>query len=155
MNEIKIMLADVSDAEALADVSKRAFHSDVNCGGIGEGGPPGYDSPQWQAMIMRKAKYYKIQLGEKTIGGAIVFSKGKSHFYLGRIFIDPAYHRKGIGTRAMDLVLKAFPSAKKWSLETPPWNSRTREFYSKRGFRKIGESKEDVFFEKVMKETGE
>jgi ribosomal protein S18 acetylase RimI-like enzyme len=151
MDEIEMVLAEPIDAEILANISKRAFHSDIICGGKGNGGPPGYDSPQWQSFIMNKSKYFKILLAKKIIGGVIVFIKGKGHYYLGRIFIDPSYHRKGIGTKAMQLVQSEFPLAHKWTLETPPWNSRTKEFYKKQGFQIIGENKEDVYFEKVMK----
>ena len=151
MNDIELTRADPADAVELADISKRAFHSDVQCGGVGEGGPPGYDSPEWQALIMGKSHYFKILLDGKMVGGAIVFPKGDLHCYLGRIFIDPLYHRKGVGTKVMRRIIGEYPSAKKWSLETPPWNSRTREFYRKQGFRIIDESAEDVFFEKILK----
>ena len=150
MSVISLELAKRSDAEALAQISRRAFHSDADCGGKGEGGPPGYDSHQWQASIMRKAAYYKIQVDGKIAGGAIVFNKGHGHYYLGRVFLDPAYHRQGIGLEAMRLLYEQFPAAQKWTLETPPWNTRTRNFYLKLGFRVVKETRDDVFFEKVM-----
>ena len=34
---------------------------------------------------------------------------------------------------------KEFPLAKKWTLGTPAWNSRTRHFYKKVGFAEVGE----------------
>jgi RimJ/RimL family protein N-acetyltransferase len=148
MDHLTLARAEARDAEELAAISKRAFHSDVTCGGVGEGGPPGYDSPQWQAYIMGKGKYFNILLDGKLIGGAIVFPKGKDHFYLGRIFLDPSCHRKGLGTKAMQLLMGEFPAAGKWSLETPPWNTRTRAFYARQGFRIVGETSDDLFFEK-------
>jgi len=148
MNDIHIFLSKPDDGEILVNVSKRAFHSDVNFGGVGEGGPPGYDSPQWQIMMMGKSDYYKITLNGKIIGGAIVFRKSKRIYYLGRIFIDPEYHRKGFGKEAMQLIMDKYPFAKKWTLETPPWNTRTREFYKKQGFTITSETNEDLFFEK-------
>jgi ribosomal protein S18 acetylase RimI-like enzyme len=148
MGELGLDRAKPADADELAEISRRAFHSDVNCGGVGEGGPPGYDSPQWQKFIMGKGKYFKFLLDGKLIGGAIVFPQGRGHFHLGRIFLDPACHRKGLGTKAMRLVMEEFPSAEKWSLETPPWNTRTRAFYLQQGFRIVGETQDDLFLEK-------
>jgi RimJ/RimL family protein N-acetyltransferase len=143
-------IATPSDANTLAEISKRAFHSDITCGGQSEGGPPGYESAQWQAFIMKKSKYYTFSIGELIVGGAIVFNKGKGHYYLGRIFIDPEYHRKGIGTEAMQLLLRKYSDARRWTLETPPWNIRTKAFYQKLGFIIIRESSEDLLFEKIM-----
>jgi RimJ/RimL family protein N-acetyltransferase len=150
MNKLSVTIAYPSDANVLAEISKRAFLSDVVCGGKGEGGPPGYESAQWQVFMMKKSKYHKFTVGDVTIGGAIVINKSKGHYYLGRIFIDPKYHRKGIGTEAMQLLLGNYPDARRWTLETPPWNIRTKAFYEKLGFRIIGESSQDLFFEKIM-----
>jgi ribosomal protein S18 acetylase RimI-like enzyme len=151
MDNLQILRAKTQDSTVLAEISKRSFHSDVICGGVGEGGPPGYDSTQWQSMIMKKSDYYKVMMEGTIIGGIIIFHKEAGHYYLGRIFLDPEFHRKGIGTKVMQLIINQYPFAKKWTLETPPWNTRTREFYKKQGFVVVGENNEDLFFEKVMK----
>jgi len=149
MEKMTLRLANPKDASALAELSKRAFHTDIICGGQGEGGPPGYDSPVWQARMMKRSKYYKFLLGERIIGGAIVIQKGIDQYCIGRIFIDPDQHRKGLGVEAMNLLFAQYPQAKKWTLETPPWNERTKAFYLKLGFTIVGETKEDIFFEKI------
>ena len=150
MPGISLELADRSDAKVLAWISKRAFDTDVICGASSEGGPPGYDLPGWQAMIMRTARYFKILVDGEIVGGAIVFDKGRGHYDLGRIFLDPAHHRQGIGLAAMHLLFEQFPAAQQWTLETPPWNTRTRSFYHKLGFQIVKETQHDVFFKKVM-----
>jgi len=125
------------DVPILAEVSKRAFHSDVNCGGSGEGGPPGYDSAEWQAQMMSYEPiiYYKVSYNDTIIGGLIVWVQGEGKYNLCRIYIDPEFHNQGIGTQAMNFVLQAFPDAKIWTLDTPAWNRRTRYFYEKLGFK--------------------
>ena len=50
----------------------------------------------------------------------------------------------------MEELLAAYPEARVWRLETPPWNQRTRAFYKKLGFRVVRETAEDVFFQKMM-----
>jgi RimJ/RimL family protein N-acetyltransferase len=102
------------------------------------GGPPGYKSAAWQAKMMHLGDYFKIILEDHLIGGIIVFRKGTRHYELGRIFIDPAYQNRGIGTQAFAFLWKEYPLAKRWTLGTPAWNQRTRHFYKKVGFTEIG-----------------
>jgi RimJ/RimL family protein N-acetyltransferase len=144
-----------SDAEALATASKLAFHEDVNYGAPGPpGGPPGYDSAAWQKRMMGLGEYYTILVSEpgtrsQVIGGMIVFRKAAREYELGRIFITPAYQNQGIGTEAFDFLWQTYPLSKRWTLGTPKWNRRTRHFYSKVGFREIGEDAHDgVLFER-------
>lgn len=149
---LTLELAQPDDAAALADISRRAFETDSAVGGTGPGGPPGYDTAAWQRSMMTKASaYWKLLLDGQLIGGAIVFSYPRGRYYLARIFLDPDYHRQGLGLRAMEALLAAYPEARVWRLETPPWNQRTRAFYKKLGFRVVRETAEDVFFQKTMR----
>jgi RimJ/RimL family protein N-acetyltransferase len=138
-NDIRFRKARPSDAEALALASERAFHSDVDCGAPGVGGPPGYASAAWQTRIMRIAEYYAILSGERIVGGIIVFRKKTREYELGRIFVDPDVQNQGIGTEAFAFLWRTYPLAKRWTLGTPAWNRRTRHFYKKVGFVEIGE----------------
>ena len=135
----RFVRARPGDAAALAAISERAFHSDIDCGAPGLGGPPGYSSAEWQRRMMRVAKYYKIVDGAHLVGGFIVFPKEPRCYELGRIFVDPAFQNQGFGTLAFEFLWKEFPLAKKWTLGTPAWNCRTRHFYTKVGFSEIGE----------------
>ena len=101
-------------------------------------------------MMTKASAYWKLLLDGQLIGGAIVFSYPRGRYYLARIFLDPDYFRQGLGLRAMDALLAAYPEARVWRLETPPWNRRTRAFYEKLGFRVVRETAEDVFFQKMM-----
>lgn len=148
---LRLELAGPDDAEALTAISKRAFDTDVDVGKARKGGPPGYSSVKWQTdMIGRASAYWKILLDEELIGGAIVISHPRGRYYLARIFIDPDHHRRGLGLRTMRLLFDAYPEARLWNLETPPWNTRTRAFYEKLGFEIIRETEDDVFYKKVM-----
>ena len=85
------------DAEQLARVSERAFHSDIHCGAPGVGGPPGYKSADWQKRMMRAGQYYRITLDGQIVGGFIIFPKEPRCYELGRIFVDPDVQNQGIG----------------------------------------------------------
>jgi GNAT superfamily N-acetyltransferase len=146
---IRFERARPGDADALALASERAFHSDIHCGAPGIGGPPGYDSAEWQRRMMRLAQYYKILADDQIIGGIIVFRKGTREYELGRIFVDPDFQNQGIGTQAFEFLWEEFPLAKKWILETPAWNRRTRHFYRKVGFVEVGtEGVDGIRFER-------
>jgi replication factor A1 len=60
------------------------------------------------------------------------------HYEIMGVFVDPDYHRKGIGKRSFEIILKMYPDAKKWTLDTPDWNIRTKNFYEKLGFVQYG-----------------
>lgn len=136
---VRFMKATSRDAEKLASASKSAFENDIHYGapvhGGKAGGPPGYQSPDWQRRMMRMGSYYKILVDNQIVGGFIVFPGAIREYYLGRVFIHPGFQNQGIGTRAMSFMFDEFPLAKSWTVDTPSWNQRTRHFYEKSGFQ--------------------
>lgn len=150
---IRFEKAKPQDAKELAAVSWRTFDDDVHYGAPGPGGPPGYRSDPWQSKMMRVGKYYKIVKDLRIIGGFIVFPQDDGHCELGRIFIDPNYQNQGIGAQAFDFLWREFPVARRWTLDTPEWNRRTRHFYAKVGFVETGREEPDgIRFEKRVAE---
>jgi len=153
-NSITIHRAKIEDASTLTETCKRAFDSDSECGSPGPGGPPGYDSVEWNAdkIKNRYLQYYKILNGPEIVGGLIVGDRGQDYQVCERIWIDPNQMRKGMGTKAFDLIWKRYPSADLWVLGTPEWNTRTNPFYQSIGFTKIGKTHEyswdGIFYEK-------
>lgn len=135
---VKIEKAALSDAKILAELSKKAFHTDKEIGGFEEpGGPPGYDSPNFQIWVMENLTYYKILYEDNIVGGIFLNSRMANHYILERIFVDPRYHNKGIATKAMHSLFNEYPDIL-WTLGTPEWNVRTRHFYERLGFKQIG-----------------
>jgi GNAT superfamily N-acetyltransferase len=152
---IRFLKARAADAQTLAQVSKRAFDSDVHCGAPGPGGPPGYDSAEWQRRMMRVGQYYKIVQDGRIVGGIIVFPQRPRHYELGRIFVDPDVQNQGIGARAFEFLWETYPLAKRWTLGTPAWNRRTRHFYRKLGFVEVGiDGHDGIRFEKQITQSG-
>ena len=137
-DRISIVPAEKEDAVTLAKICKKAFDSDAEVGAPGPGGPPGYDSPEAQVRFMKFLDYYKILLDDKIVGGIMIDSGGKNHMVLERIFVDPEYHRRGIGTQACELLWDCYPDVTLWTLGTPEWNVRTKDFYEKLGFIQVG-----------------
>ena len=81
---------------------------------------------------------YQAMIGKDLVGAAIVFpDETENSVYIGRIFIDSIYHRKGYGIRLMDCIEKDFPWAAAFHLDTPCWNERTNAFYRRLCYRII------------------
>jgi len=140
MSLITIEHAEPEDAERLADISKRAFDSDIEVGAPGEGGPPGYDSPDHQRQMIenKSGDYLKILYDGKIVGSTTVWRVSDTHYEIFNVFVDPDYHRKGIGKESFRLIMEKYPQAKKWTLDTPVWNTRTKSYYERLDFTQYG-----------------
>jgi GNAT superfamily N-acetyltransferase len=142
--EVEISPATAGDVPALVETQIRAFHDDARrfglaVGGGEPGGPPGYDSPAWQAKMMSIGRYYAIRLEGSVIGGMIVFARGAGRLNLGRIWIDPDFQNLGIGRAAIDYLHRVVGPGCVWTLDTPAWAIRNHHVYESTGYRKVGE----------------
>ena len=138
--EVSVEKAVPEDAGILADISKRAFDSDVEVGAPGEGGPDGYDSIQAHRRDTESTRldYLKVLYNGKIVGGMRVYKMGEGHYEIFGVFIDPDYHRKGIGKKSFEMILNRYPDGMRWTLDTPNWNIRTKNFYEGLGFVQYG-----------------
>jgi RimJ/RimL family protein N-acetyltransferase len=141
---VEIRLATAADVPALVATQARAFHDDSRRFGLaadgGEpGGPPGYDSPGWQARMMKVGRYYAIRSEGTLVGGMIVFAAGRGRLNLGRIWIDPDHQNLGLGRAAMDYLHRVVGLGCIWTLETPGWAVRNQHVYESIGYVKVGE----------------
>lgn len=155
-NPVTIQFAESIDADDLTKTCKKAFDSDVDYGEPGPGGPPGYASIEWNLdkIKNRWLQYYKILDDSEIVGGFIVGDRGPGYQACERIWVDPDKMRKGIGTKAFELVWKQYQSADLWVLGTPEWNTRTNPFYQSIGFKQIGKthdySWDGIYYEKRL-----
>lgn len=152
MDKLKYEPAQKDDIQDLINISISAFHSDYEFSAQNEtGGPPGYDSVDFHSKMLRVSEaFYKILFEDRIIGGIFIFQKSETHMELGRIFIDPEYFRKGIGTRSINYLFKKYPHIKRWTLDTPKWNVRTKNFYERAGFQIEHEDNEFYYFSKDL-----
>ncbi len=97
---------------------------------------------------------YQAMIDNDLVGAAIIFpDETGNSVYIGRIFIDSVYHRKGYGIRLMDCIEKNFPCAVEFHLDTPCWNKRTNAFYKRLGYRILKVADGFVFYRKRKSET--
>lgn len=157
--EFSIARAAMEDASILTETCKRAFDSDAEFGASGPGGPPGYDSLDWNKRILGNEylQYYKILHDDEIVGGFIAGDRGPGYQVCERIWITPENMRKGLGRKTFEVIWEKYPAADLWVLGTPEWNTRTNPFYQSLGFRKIGLTHDyptwnGIYYEKRMKE---
>ncbi len=148
-----IVRAEGKQIEKIVDMSVRAFETDVNVGGTEGDCPPGYDSMEWHKQMAQDGHLYQAMIENDPVGAAILFPDEKEKsVYIGRIFIDSAYHRKGYGIRLMDCIEKHFPWAAEFDLDTPCWNERTNAFYKRLGYKIIKTEDGFNFYRKRVSE---
>lgn len=149
-----IVKASADQIEKIVDMSVRAFETDVNVGGAEGDCPPEFDSLEWHKQMALEGHLYQAMVDQDLVGAAIVFpDDAGDSVYIGRIFIDSTYHRKGYGILLMECIENSFPSAVEFNLDTPCWNERTNAFYGKLGYRIV--KVEDGFnFYRKRREAG-
>jgi ribosomal protein S18 acetylase RimI-like enzyme len=138
-NNVRFQLIGDGDAEALAEISRRAFDNDSEYGAPGPGGPPGYDSVAWQRRMSQRGRFFKVIEEDRIVGGFVVFRLEDGGVELGRVFIEPDCQNRGIGSEVLRYVEGVFPATARVVVDTPGWNLRNQHFYEKAGFVKIGE----------------
>ena len=148
-NGMYIVRAEANQVEKIVDMSIRAFETDVNVGGVKGDCPPGFDSVEWHQQMAREGHLYQAMIENDLVGAAVLFpDETKRSVYIGRIFIDSVYHRKGYGIRLMECIEKNFACAAEFNLDTPCWNVRTNAFYKRLGYRIIRVEDGFVFYQK-------
>lgn len=149
---MKLEKAEKKQIEAIISMSKRAFETDVEVGGVSGDYPPEYDSVIWHEQMLMEDHLYQAVEGGRIVGVAILFwNEAEENLYIGRIFIDSAYHRKGYGILLVECIESLYPNVKKIELDTPLWNIRTNSFYKKLGYIEIKQEDGFVFYQKRLK----
>lgn len=145
MTQMELTFQEIAedDVPALTEVMTRAFDDDARKHlGQEKGGPEGYDDGgffrQW-LFPYEQSKGWKILLGDRVIGGLIVWILERGENILGTIFVDPDYQDRGVGTRAWAYVEETYPDTASWTLHTPGYAAKNHHFYEKCGFAKVGE----------------
>lgn len=146
-----IKKVEQNQIENIVDMSVRAFETDMNVGGRKGDYPPEFDSMGWHRKMAEEGKLYQVIKDKKLVGAAVLFpDKSNKSLYIGRIFIDSLYHRKGYGILLMKCIENEFPYVNEVNLDTPVWNERTNAFYKKLGYKKVKTEDGFVFYQKKI-----
>lgn len=146
---MKLLKANENQIKQLVELSKAAFDSDVNVGASEAGGPPDYDSYEWHVSMMNDGHLFSAIENDALVGSAVLFlNENKKELFVGRIFINPEYHRKGYGTSLMKCIEELYSDVEIICLDTPVWNTRTNQFYKKIGYVETGRDDDSVYYTK-------
>jgi GNAT superfamily N-acetyltransferase len=141
--EIEILPAQKSDASEILSLQKRAFQSEAKR----------YDNyeiaPLKQTLdeIVNDFIAYtflKAMSGEKIVG-AVKFRKIENKCWIGRVIVEPALQRKGIGTILLEKIEAIVPDAAEYFLFTGSDSPDNIAFYKKSGY---------VFNGSIVEENG-
>ncbi|WP_436864950.1 GNAT family N-acetyltransferase [Bacillus fungorum] len=155
MTIISIEKATILDAEKLTEIMARTFDEEAKQWLCGQGDvidyniqPPGYSSVEMMKYSIEELDCYKVMMDEKIIGGIIVTISGKSYGRIDRIFVDPVYQGKGIGSYVIKLIEKEYPNIRIWDLETSSRQINNHHFYKKMGYEIIFKSENEYCYVK-------
>ncbi len=149
--KMQLIKAKEEHISELVRISKEAFDSDVFVGATEIGGPPEYNSFEWHIDMMKEGHLFTAVDNDKIVGGAIIFldANNASIMYIGRIFVNPSYFKKGYGIAIMEQIENLYPNISIWELDTPVWNIRTNRFYKRIGYKEIKRDNEFVYYRKI------
>lgn len=158
LDQTTLVKATISDAVQLTAIMKKTFdgeaekwltHLDTIDFNIQ---PPGYTSVEMTKYMIRELEYFKVMYDGILVGGIIATISGKSYGRIDRIFIDPDYQGKGIGSLVINLIEKEFPYVRAWDLETSSRQLNNHYFYEKMGYVVTFEGEEEFCFVKHIKQ---
>lgn len=86
---------------------------------------------------IQNGEAYRIKEDGVIVGGVVLkIDYETKHNHLDLLFIKPAYHSRGIGYKAWQLVEKLYPDTVVWETCTPYFETRNIHFYvNKCGFK--------------------
>lgn len=152
---ISIEKATILDAEKLTEIMTRTFDEEVKRWLCGQGDvidyniqPPGYSSVEMMKYSIEELDSFKVIVDEKIIGGIIVTISGKSYGRIDRIFVDPDYQGKGIGSHVIKSIEVEYPSIRIWDLETSSRQLNNHHFYEKMGYEITFKSEDEYCYVK-------
>lgn len=116
-----------------------------------------------QSSLLEKMKrpndyFYFIKKNEEEIGYLrIVTNEDQTKAKIGPVDILPKNEEQGLGSEAMLLIEKEFPTVTEWYIDTILQEPKLTHFYTKLGYKKTGQTEQIqegmdiVFFQKKLK----
>lgn len=162
MSLITIEKATMEDAEKLTEIKKRTFDEELkkwlpNQDNVIDYNiqPPGYSSIEMTKYMIKELEYFRVLQDKEIVGGIIVTISGINYGRIDRIFVDPNYQGKGIGSRVINLIEDMFPNVRIWDLETSSRQINNHYFYEKMGYRTTFKTEEEYGFLKKIEASSE
>lgn len=140
MNNIRLVKADVQNAELIHSLQKDAFmpiYERYHDDGIS----PALETVSTVAEKISCSDFLIIYLDDTPVGGVRVRrfeNDGEIARNISPLFVIPEYWDKGIGSEVMKMLFDTYDDADKWTLATIEEDARNCHFYEKHGFVRTG-----------------
>jgi predicted acetyltransferase len=145
---------NMDDAEKIIEVRRLAYTDEDIRFGEGRGGYLKYiGNIDFISWCVNRYLLYKIMLDGEIIGTFWLDHETDDrpdHFELQDFCIIPRHQNKGYGVRAIKLMEKLHENIKIWSLSTAIFSTRNQHLYEKMGYKQIGQTENDVLYEKII-----
>lgn len=132
---MKILDATVADAAAILELQRAAYRSEAelyNDFNI----PPLRESLEELSSLFASHVFFKAVVNGMIAGSVRARSDGTTCF-IGRLIVAPAYQRRGVGSRLMEVIESRFPAVERFELFTGHKSEFNLRFYEKRGYREF------------------
>jgi len=130
---MEIERATVSDAGEILALQKLAYRSEAeiyNDFSI----PPLVQTLEGVEKDFENQFFLKAVIDEKIIGSVRAYTK-EGTCYIGRLIVHPDFLNRGIGTKLMNEIEKAFNTCKRFELFTGDKSERNLYLYQKLGYK--------------------
>lgn len=139
MAQIFFRKSTLDDIPRLIRIQKAAFHEDLLKYEDFETNPA-CESFELLKENIEKAYHFTILGEQQYIIGAVDIRGNNERMHISKIFVDPEFQNKGVGTYAMQYIESIFPDTKLWTLYTPCLSFRNHYLYEKLGYKKVKET---------------
>lgn len=153
MSIITIEKAVIEDADKLTKIMKKTFDEEAKKWLAGQTGvvdyniqPPGYASIEMTKYMIEELEYFRVKYKDKIVGGIILTITGTSFGRIDRIFVDPEYQGKGIGSSVIKIIEEEFSMVRTWDLETSSRQINNHYFYEKLGYKTTFETEDEYCY---------
>ena len=99
--------------------------------------PPLTDTLDDTRQAFSRQTFLKVTMGGRIIGSVRAYYEGDV-CYVGRLIVEPAYQRQGIGTALLLSVEGAFPEATFYELFTGHKSEEILRLYEQLGYEEVG-----------------
>ncbi|RUT44410.1 GNAT family N-acetyltransferase [Paenibacillus anaericanus] len=151
-NQIKLEVATEVDAEQIRDLMVNVEEDEASKWYTDGERPyiPGFDSIAMQQYHARSGHYYKILLQNTLVGVVLISTTGREHARIDRLYIDPQFQGKQIGSIVLQHIENLFPQIRTWTLDTSQKSPRNHYFYEKNGYKLISEDQDERYYRKEV-----
>jgi GNAT superfamily N-acetyltransferase len=140
---VNLQRAAEEDAPWLAEVCSRAYSGHIERSTHIPGGLSRVDNPRSHLKFMEYFNYYKVTLGDFTVGGLMVAPRGPINVEVVNIFVDPDHQRKGVASTALREVEEQYPEASLWTLAVSLDDEPSTSLVERAGYARVGQVTDD------------